>query len=159
VTTGVKVSGAACTLVHLFPACPCSFHSFQSHTLSMKHKQSLSNMSEHCIGPFLFTLTDPMTGSFGNGLGACENATFILMDDDHHERPLCHIQILRTFPCMNHTGKSDNFSLDSDFRPLADLGISTFRESHIYWQVKAPPGLSASLPSGTLLTSRTQEYH
>jgi len=62
--------------------------------------------------------------------------------------------------CIKPRGKSDKFSLDCDYRPLADLGISTFHESEIHWQVKALPGLSTCLPSGTLLISRTpQKYH
>jgi hypothetical protein len=55
---------------------------------------------------------------------------------------------------------SDNLSLDSNHKPLADLGTTAPHQSKIDWQVKAPPGLSASSANRTRLTCGTpQEYH
>lgn len=63
-------------------------------------------------------------------------------------------------PFMETHSNSDNLPLGSDCKPLADLGTPTFHESEVHWQVKAPPGSSANLANGTLLTSRTpQGYH
>jgi hypothetical protein len=147
-------------LVRLLPPCPCCFHSFQPHSFSTEHRQSLSNTSKQFIDPNLFTTINPVTRSFGKGLGACENATFTLVDDNNHERPPFHIQILRAFSLNKAHRNFDDLSLDSDYRPLADLGTSTFHESEIYWQVKAPPGLFVSLANGTILTYGTpQGFH
>ena len=52
-------------------------------------------------------------------------------------------------PYLNHRRKSDSLSPDSNYTPLADLGIPAFQQVEIVWQVKAPPGLSTSPAGGT----------
>ena len=105
--SGVKENGASSNPhldpLRLLPWFPRCVHSFHSLSFSTKYRQSPSKISKQSVGPLSVPPTNPVTHSLANGLGACENATFTWVNDDPRERPPFHIQILRAYPCTDHT--------------------------------------------------------
>jgi hypothetical protein len=107
---GVKEdSGNTNSSPHLFPlrllpwSPPCS-HSFHSLSFSMRYRLSPSKMGERFVAPFISTNPVPVTRSFEiqKGVNACGNATFAWVDDNPHERPPFHVQILCTSSQCDH---------------------------------------------------------